>query len=166
MAEIVEPGVLQTAKPKRKLRLKITDVIAFAVILAVIAVLVVTLHSKLQLKHDVSGAKVVSDKVIADIYRRDGMAVRSLGSSSFKSNYSAQQLTAQFKAIKVATSQMPKLDRQMVASGNKGRHVYFIYKYSTFKVPYYIRTALAQKNGVWQLITISGSVDESKLIIN
>jgi len=164
MTEIIEPGTLDPNPPRRKLKLKISDIVIFGIMLIVIAVLVVTLISKLSLKHDVANAKVISDKTIADIQRRDGTAARKLGTKEFQKTYSAATLTKQFKTIEVATLKPPVLDRTIAASGKSGRTVYFIYKYSALKVPYYIRTAVNAKSGSWQLTNISGSADESSLI--
>lgn len=159
----------QAATParRRKLRLRPLDVIIFAVMLGAIIGLSATLITKISLKHDVSDAQVVSDKAIADLQKRDGQAAYKLGTPTFQKTYTADQLTKQFKAVAVATSKPPTLDRKMVADSKNGtRNIFFIYKYNTFKVPFYIRTGLIQKSGAWQLTAISGDVDESKLIIN
>jgi hypothetical protein len=164
MDETTEPRALQAEKPQRKLPVKISDIIIFAVIIAVIAGLVFFITTKLQLKHDVAAARIVSDKVIADIQKRDGAAAYRLGTPTFQSSYTADQLTKQFKAIEIATLKAPSLDRQVVADGSSGRTVFFIYRYSALKVPYFIRTAIQEKPGnKWQLINITGNADESQL---
>jgi len=166
MHETPEPRTVETPPAPRRLKFKISDAIILAVIVAVIVLLSVFLVGKLRLKHDVAQAQTVSDKVIADFQKRDGAAVRKLGSSKFQSTYSADVLTKQFKAVNVATSQTPKLDHTTVSSGSKGRTIFFIYKYSALKVPFYVRTALSEQAGAWRLTNISGNADESQLLVN
>lgn len=163
MTEIVQPSVLETPRKRRKV--KISDIIIFAVLIAVIVGLAVFLFQKIELKQDANRAQVVSDKVIGDLQKRDGTAARALGSSKFKATYSDAQLTAQFKAVEIATLKAPSLDRTIVYDGNKGRVVYFIYKYSALKVPYYVRTAITKDSGKWELTNISGNADETQLLV-
>jgi len=163
MAENVTAAVPKPSAKRSKV--KITDVIVFTILLAIIVGLAVFLFQKIELKRDASHAQTVSDKVIADLQKRDGGAARTLGSSKFKSTYSDAQLTAQFKAVEVATLKAPSLDRTIVYDGSKGRVVYFIYKYSALKVPYYIRTAITKDSGKWELTNISGNADETQLLV-
>jgi hypothetical protein len=132
-------------KPHRKLKLKVTDIVVLGIMLVVVVVLVGTITSKLSLKHDAAAAQVVADKAIADLQKRDGTAAHKLGTKKFQQTYTADQLTKQFKAIEVATLKSPKLDNTTVADGKSGRTVYFIYKYTALKVPYYIRIAIIEK---------------------
>lgn len=150
---------------KRKLPFKITDLIIFSIIIAVIVILSLTLVRKLGLKHDTAAARPIADKAIADIQKRDGSAARTLGSPTFQKTYTAAQLTTQFKTIEIATLKSPKLDRTIVFDGNKGRTVFFIYKYTALKVPFYIRIGVGEQAGNWKLTQLSGSADESTLII-
>jgi len=163
MSETEETAVLK--QKRKRLRVRGTDILVFVVIIAAIAILSTVLVSKLTLKRHVEAAQAVSDKAIAALQKRDGNAALALGTPTFKKTYTAQQLTQQFKAVEVATSQAPKLDTQTVYNGKDGQTIYFIYKYTRLKVPYYVRTAIADKSGNWQLTNISGNIDESKLVI-
>jgi hypothetical protein len=122
--------------------------------------------NKLTLKHDVANGRAVADRVVADISKRDGVAVRELGTSTFKSTYSATLLTSQFKSIAPVTSHSRSIDRQTLSNTSSGKTVYIIYKYPTKDLAYYIRIAVVQKSGAWQLTNISGNADESQLIVN
>jgi hypothetical protein len=163
MTEIVEPAVLNH-ETRRKLKVRPTDLIVFAIMAIVIVVLAITLTSKLQLKHDVSNARVVSDKVITDIGKRDGVAVRSLGDKKFQSLYTADQLTTQFKNIALVTGGKATVDKQIVGHGKNGKTVFIVYKYppKIAKQPYFISVSVSpDKNGTWHLTHIGGSADES-----
>jgi hypothetical protein len=168
MAEVVQPGVLQEPAPK-KLKVKVTDIITFGIIIVVIVVLAVTLAGKLRLKHDVSSAQTVSDKLITDISKRDGKAALSLGSTKFKQMYTSATLDQQFQAIELVTNKMPAIDRKIRSQSSNGTVVYLIYKYPPHLAgqPYFIRAAITQsKDGTWQLTNIAGSADENNLLVN
>jgi hypothetical protein len=169
MTEIVEPGVLDH-KPRRKLKIKTSDIIIFAVMAVVIGVLAVTLIGKLQLKHDVASAHTVTDKVITDIAKRDGAAARKLGSPKFQSSYSAEQLTTQFKNIEIVTGGKATVDHETLSKGKTGRTVFIIYKYPPHLAnqSYFVRVAASPNDkGKWQLTNISGTADEASLrVIN
>ncbi|HSX05591.1 MAG TPA: hypothetical protein VLF69_03940 [Candidatus Saccharimonadales bacterium] len=166
MAEVVEPGVLKHNTPKRKLKVRASDLITFGIITVVIVILALTLMSKLQLKHNVTSARAVSDKVIADIAKRDGAAVRALGSAEFQRAYSSNTLTQGFNAIKVVTPGHAVVDRQIVDHG-KNTVVYIVYKYPPHlaKQPYFIRVAVTNLNGKWLLTNVAGSASESSLLV-
>jgi hypothetical protein len=165
MTEIVEPGVLAQGPKRRKLKLKASDIVIFGIIILAIVGLSMFTVNKLKLKNDVSAAQTVSDKAIDDLQKRDGAAARQLGSKTFQKAYTASQLTKQFKAVEVATLKPPKLDRTTAYDGNKGRTIFFIYKYTALKVPFYVRTAVAKSDGAWHMTQISGSADESTLVV-
>jgi hypothetical protein len=168
MTEIVEPRTLTPEhEPKsRRFKIKISDIIVFAIIIAAIVGLSAFLINRLTLKHDVNSAQVVADKTIDDLQKRDGTAARKLGSPTFQKTYSAAALTKQFQTIEVATLKPPKLERTFTFdSPSKGRTVFFVYKYTALKVPFYIRVGVGKQTGGYMLTQISGSADESKLVI-
>jgi len=168
MEEIIEPRVLQDIEPRRrKLWAKWTDIIIFLVIIGVIIGLVVFIINKVTLKHDVTSAELVTNKVIADLGKRDGQAAYALGSSKFKSTYTATRLTQQFKAIELVTGGNPTVDQELHGSGPKGKTVVIIYKYPAHlaKLPYYVSVSVSEKSGSpWELQSISGSANESQLL--
>jgi hypothetical protein len=138
-------------------------VVAFVVI---VVILVHVLISNLQLKTDVNHAKTVSNMVVADIQDRNGAAVWALGAPSFKRTYSPSSLTNGFRTIKIATLKPPTLDQEFESSGSAGRTVFFIYKYSALKAPYFIRIAVEGQSGKttsWKLTQITGNADETQL---
>ncbi len=164
-----EQEVSEALKPeaaaRANKRLKPIDIVAIVVVTIIIGILGWTLYSKLSLKHDVAAAQVVADQTIAALQKRDGAAARKLGNAKFQSTYTSEALTKQFKAVEVATSQNPELLITTVYNGKDGRTVYFIYGYSALKVPYFIRTAILEKDGQWKLVNISGNADQSKLLV-
>jgi hypothetical protein len=163
MAEVTQPGVLATPKKRRKVR--VTDIIVFGILLIIIVGLLVTIFNKLSLKAAVNGARPVSDKAIAALQARNGSAAWKLGDKSFQAKNSAANLTLLFKHEEVATLKNPTLDRTIVYNDKTGRTVFFIYKYTALKVPFYIRTGVTKESGGWKLSSLSGSLDESRLII-
>ena len=150
-------------KTKRRQLIKPSELIIGALFVVVVVILVVTLISKITIKRDVSNAQAVSNEVIADIGKRDGAAIRSLGSPDFQHSYSATSLTQGFESVEIATLKTPKLVDQIVADDANGRDVYFIYEYSALKVPFYVRTGIEQRSGHWYLFSIAGNIDESQL---
>ena len=165
MTELQETRVTERPALKNNRKVRKSDIVIFAIIGVVIVALSVFLYNHLVLKRDVSNAQTVSDKVIADLQKRDGGAARALGSPTFQKTYSAPQLTKQFKAIELATLKPPALNRTIVYTGYKGRMVFFIYKYTALKVPFYVRTGITHTGSHWYLTQISGSADESSLIL-
>lgn len=164
MAEIIQPGVLKTPKPKRKF--KVTDIVIFLVLVVVIIALLVTLLGKLRLKHEVSSARVVSDRLISDISKKDTNNARGLGDAKFQAKNSNAQLAALFDSIVTTAPGKPKVDRQIVSNANHTKGVYVIYKYGN-KTPYYIRVAVSRTDRAnkWQLVGISGDSSETALIV-
>jgi len=154
------------AKSKRRTLIKPSELIVSVVFIAVCAVLIVTLVNKLTLKHDVANAKTVAEKTVVDIQHNNGAGAYALGSPKFKKTITANALTGQFKAIDVTTSKAPTLDRQIVVDGSSGRSVYFVYKYTTLKVPFYIRVGVQHQSTHWYLVAVTGNVDESTLVGN
>jgi hypothetical protein len=166
-SESSEPDLRKLpAKSARRKLIRPGELIIGALFIAVVAVLLITLINKLTLKHDVSNARTVSDKVIADIQKRDGAAIHSLGSPNFQRTYSATSLTQDFKSVEIATLKAPALDHQIAIDTPSGRDVYFIYKYTALKVPFYVRTGIAHRSGHWYLVSIDGNIDESQLTGN
>ncbi len=165
MTEKATEATPSSEESKKDRKLKPIDIVAIVVVTVVVVVLGWTIYSKLKLKHDVAAAQQVSDQTIAALQKRDGAAAYKLGSANFKKTYTAKQLSTQFNTIEVATTKSPALENTTVYHGKDGETAYFIYKYSALKVPYYVRTAILHKDGKWQLVNISGSADESKLLI-
>lgn len=118
------------------------------------------------IKHDIAAAQAVADKVVVAIEKRDGGAARVLGDATFKANNTDASLTELFKEKEIATLQKPQLERHAVHTNKQGRTVYFIYKYTALKVPYYVRIGVHDSGAAnsWQLANISGNIDSSKLL--
>lgn len=152
-----------SSKPKRRQFIKLNELILGVIFIAVVVFLATMLISNLVLKNDVNNAKAVSNQVVADINKRDGAAIRALGSPEFQRQYTAASLTQGFTAVEVATYKMPSLDQQIVVDTPDGRDVYFIYKYSALKVPFYVRTDIEHRSNHWYLTAIAGNIDESQL---
>jgi len=170
--EIIEPGVLKTPKPSRKL--KISDIVIFTVLAVVIILLTVTLVSKLNLKHEVAQAKVVADKVVHDMSKQNTAGIRALGDKKFQADHTAAELSTAltFKTTPPITfSQLygdskPTVDRQIVANNSRGQHVAIVYRYDKLKVPFFVRidTIKAPGTAQWHLQALSASQDEVSLL--
>jgi len=157
--ETREPRTLEPTTPaRRKLKLKVSDLVVFGVLILAIVGLSYFIVSKLQLKHDVHSARVISDQVVVDIGKRDGAAARKLGNAKFQSTYSDATLTSQFKAIEVVTSGKPSVAGQTVSRGKSGKTVLILYKYPAklADTPYYVQVSVTEKSGKWALTNISG----------
>jgi hypothetical protein len=123
------------------------------------------LSSRANLRSDIAAAQTVADKAVTAIDDRDGAAARRLGTDKFKSSYTDKQLTDQFKAVEVATSQKPTLYQHYVRDGKDGKTIFFMYKYTRLKVPFYLRTVVVETSpDHWELSNISGNVNESSLL--
>jgi len=168
MEETAEPRILEgVKKPRRKLGIKLKDIAIFGLIIVVIVALTMVLMSKLQIKRDVAGAKIITDQVIADIPKHDGAAVRKLGNDKFQSTYTAAALLQQFAALDLVTVGKPVVVDQIRSAGSKGTTVFMIYQYPPHLAnqPFYISVAVTKKAGTgWQLTNLSGSADETKLL--
>jgi len=182
MAEIHEPRVLElpdnpeapTAKRRRKVR--VTDVIFFAIIAVVIISLSVFIANRLKLKHEVSDAKVVANQVIADLAKQDTAGIRSLGDKQFQAKNSAASLNAHLTATdvngtKITFAQLyggttPTIVQQIVANNSRGQHVTLIYEYNALKAPFFVRvdTAKAPGSDKWTLQAFSASANEANLL--
>jgi hypothetical protein len=149
----------ETTPTRRSRRgLRVIDIVAATVILAVIVVLCMTLVSKLQLKHEVSTARVVADRTLHDIVSVNAKDARSLGDAQFQVAHSTTQLQNLFKNASVYAKGSPELERQIVDNGSAGQAVTFVYRYGQAK-PYYFQIIVSksdQTNG-WRLTGISGS---------
>jgi cytoskeletal protein RodZ len=165
--EISEPSSRKLpTEPKRRQFAKPQELVVAVVFIAIVAILIVTLVNKITLNRDVSNARTISNEVVADIQKRDGGAIRSLGSPSFQKTYSAASLTQGFKSVEIATLKTPTPVQQTVVDTPSGRSVYFIYEYTALKVPFYVRTSIRQESGHWYLTSIVGNINESDLLIN
>lgn len=172
-AQIHRPGVLETPKKRRKIR--ISDIIVFAIIIIVVISLVVFIFGRLNLKHEVAQAKVVSGKVVAALAKQDTKTIRALGDKQFQAKNSAASLNTALTfhdqnstAIKFADlygDATPTVDRQIVANNSRGKHVAIIYRYNKLKVPFYVRVDVGQDPGssTWTLQALSASSDETSL---
>jgi hypothetical protein len=157
--ETHEPRVLVDSQPKRrKLAVKISDLVIFGVLIVAIIALSYFIITKVQLKRDVNSARHISDQVVTDIAKHDGAAARALGNAKFQSTYSADALTKQFKSIEVVTSARPSVAGQSVSHGKTGKTVLILYKYPAklASQPYYVQVAVTQQSGKWALTNISG----------
>jgi hypothetical protein len=167
MEETEKPRTIKGVKQPGKLgkvRAHLWDIIIGLALVLVIGYLGVTLINKLIDKHDVSQARTVSTAAIVAVHNQDGAAARKLGDKSFQATYSASALTATFKKIAPVASGVPTVDTQTLYKGNP-RVVYTIYAYSSANVTYYLRTAVTHENGRWQLSSLTGNSDESKLLV-
>lgn len=167
MPENNDPEVAESPSPKPRLsRLPTrTDVIVIGLALAIVVGAFLILSGRANSRRDITAAQVISDKVITAIDDRDGAAARKLGTNTFRSTYTDKQLSDQFKAVEVATSQKPTLYQHYVSSGKDGKTIFFMYKYTRLKVPFYLRTVIVQTSpGHWELSNIKGAVNENDLL--
>lgn len=162
-SEKPQSRITEGLRHARKLRFNIGDAIFVLAFLIIVVALSITLINHIVAKRDVAGAQAVADKVIADIGKRDGAAAYKLGTKQFRSQITAEKLDQQFKDVQVATKGTPTLDRKILYKGPAGKSVYLIYKYPG-AVPYYVRVASTTESGDWKLSSISGNIDESKLL--
>lgn len=166
MAETIEPRVLETV-PGRKLKLKMSDIIIFAAILVVIALLVATIVNRLNLKHEVSGARTVSDMVISKMAKQDASGIRALADKKFQSDHSSAELAPLLKPIaEIYGKTTPVIDQQIVSNNDKAQNVTFVYRYDRLKIPFYVRigTTKPKNSSTWYLVNLGGSPDETKLL--
>lgn len=163
MAESTEP---QLPSSQRRRRFKLLDVLIFLIVVGVIAALGITLMGKLHLKHEVSDARLVSDRIVRDISTENAADARSLGDASFQAVHSTAQLKSVFISAKEVAKGHAVVDRQTVSNAKDLQVVNIIYVYPS-KPPYYIRVAVAKthSNAKWQLVGITGNSSEARLII-
>ena len=148
----------ETTPTRRSRRgLRVIDIVAATVILAVIVVLCMTLVSKLQLKHEVNTARVVADRTLHDIVRVDAKDARELGDTKFQAAHSTAQLQNLFKNASVYAKGSPELERQIVDNASSGQAVTFVYRYGKDK-PYYFQIIVSKSDQTdgWRLTGISG----------
>jgi hypothetical protein len=174
--EIHGPGVLETPTRKRRLAVRPLDVIVIAVITIVVIALVIFIIGRLSLKHEVSQAKTVSDKVIAALATQNTGTIRSLGDKKFQAKNSAASLSSALtfhpeNSKPITFAQMygdstPTVDRQIVANNKTGQHVAIIYRYDKLKVPFFVRIETAKMLGsnIWTLQSLSASSNEAGLL--
>lgn len=161
--EIFKPQILARV-PRR--RFKLTDIFVFVVLLVVIVALAITLFGKLNLKHEVSSARAVSDRVISDIGKQNARGASALGDSQFQARHSEMQLKQLFTSTAQIAKGNPSVDRQIVSNGKNLQMVNIIYKYSS-KPPYFIRITVdkTSTSHKWELVGISGNSSEAALIV-
>lgn len=159
-------------KPARKL--KISDIVIFAVLTGVIILLAVTLIGKLNLKHEVAQAKTVADKVVSDMAKQNTAGIRALGDKKFQADHTATELSTAltFKTTPPITfaamygDSKPTVAERIVANNSRGQHVVIIYRYDKLKVPFFVRidTIKTPGAGAWHLQALSASQDEASLL--
>jgi len=165
MSETAEPRTVKGVKKRSWLRAHIWDLLIGIVLVVVILGLADLLVSKLSVKHEVSSARVVSDKVILDMQKQDATDAYKLGGKKFQQSLSAAQLAKQFDTIKSVTSSRPSVDNQTLYKDHvNGDIVFVIYKFPA-QVPFYIRLGIIKESGQWKLTSVKGSVTESELIV-
>lgn len=164
-------------KPARK-KIKLFDIVALALVVIVIVVLAMTLIGKLTLKHEVSQAKAVSDKVVLALAKQDTTAIRSLGDASFQKKNSASSLntaltfqpTDSTSAVTFGNlygDSKPTIAHEIVGNNSRGKHVAMIYRYDKFKVPFFVRVNVGTSgNSSWALQGLSASSNEAAMIGN
>ena len=150
------------------------DVLIFVIIAGVIVGLTSFIVHRLSLKHEVSDAKVVSDKTLAAMAKQNTAAIHALGDKSFQAHHTASELddaltfktTPPIKFSEMYGKAKPVVDIQSVANNAKGQHVATIYRYDDLKVPFYVRidTIKPPQAKQWYLQALSASADESQLI--
>lgn len=157
-------------------RLKLRDIIIFALLAIVCIILVITIVGKLNLKQQVAQAKIVSDKVVSAMAKQDTSAIRALGDAKFQAKNSAATLDSALTFRPVGTAPItfaelygdtkPTVDRQIVVKNSTGQHVAIVYRYTKLKVPFYVRidTTKAPGTQTWHLQALSAGPDETKLI--
>ena len=160
-----ETSLPTTTEPTVKKRFGVFDILIFLGIAAVIVVLLVTIFSKLSLKHEVSSARVIADRTISDISKQNGADARTLGDKKFQASNSAAKLKAVFTSASAFAKGTPTIVRQTVANTKQAQNVIFIYKYGS-KTPYYFRitTSKPAGSGTWQLVGIGGNSSEAALL--
>jgi len=173
--ETSEPRVLHGGKPqRRKLGIKLTDVVIFGAIIVVIVALSLTIVHKEHLKHEVAQAKTITDKAVSALAKQNTTGIRALGDKKFQADHTAAELNSSltFQADQPITfAQMygdskPVVDAKIVANNANGQHVAIIYRYDKLKVPFYVRIDTIQPphSQKWYLQALSASPDEAKII--
>ncbi len=168
MPEIYRNAELPTPIAKKPAkRFKPIDIAALVVVLLIIAALGYTLFTKLALKNEVAAGKVVAQRVVSDLAKKNSHDVYVMSNKKFQSSRSEAELQNLFTNIAAVTKGTPSLDRQTVFDSSKIKNVAFIYKYQFGKVPFYVRviTTKADTSNSWQVSGLSGNPDESQLII-
>lgn len=152
---------------RRSRRLKPFDVIFIVVVVALCVVLLRILLGQLSLRNEVSGAKVITNRVASDIRKVDATDVYKLAGSKFQADHSTAQLQSLFKSVNQYATGTPVIVKQTVANSNASDNVAIIYKYAPSK-PYYIRITVSKPKNVstWQLVGLSGNDSEAALLTN
>lgn len=174
MEETTEPRVLPAEPRRRKLRIKWSDVLIFAAIIAVIAGLSAFIINRLALKHEVAAAKPTADKILTAMSKQDVKVIVAMGDKTFQADHTIAELNGDltFKTTPPITfaalygDSKPTVEQQVVANNAKGQHVSIIYRYDKLKVPFYVRidTTKPPHGTKWYLQALSASPNESKLL--
>src|SRR5882757_927095 len=129
----------------KKRRPKLTDVLLLVGFLVIIALLTTTLLNQLSLRHEVNGARVTTDKLIATMQKQDGASARKLGDPSFQAQHTSPQLNGLFAQSKTYTIGTPTVVKQTVNNGSAAHVVSIFYKFND-KKPFYVRVTVSEPN--------------------
>lgn len=149
------------SKKRRSVTIGRTDGIVFGVILVVIIVLSSVLYNMLVLRRDVSHAKAVANQANLELQKHDGTAVWKLGSDGFQKSISPIELNKAFSRGENLDLTKSTLDQQLAITSDKGRTVYFIYRYNDLKAPLYVRIGVHHQGNEWLIVNMSRSTDPS-----
>jgi hypothetical protein len=176
MTEVTESTQVEAmAPPKRRTKIRPSDIIIFAVIIVVCVYMVVFIMHKVRLQHEVNSAKVISNAAVHDLAAQNVTALRSLGDKQFQAKNTAASLNSHLTATDqngtpITFSQLygkttPTLDRQIVTNNSRGQHVVFVYKYSRLKAPLFVRIDTYQPTNTshWYLQALTVGTDETAL---
>jgi hypothetical protein len=168
MSDTEEPTVEQSIQKRRKpvTASEIVLGILGIVFIAAVVVVVIFVMNKISRDHAITSAQPVADTAITAFDKRDGNALYALGSPYFKAHNPAASLTKEAKSVEIATLKTPSIDQKVYVKAHDGNVVYFVYKYSALKVPFYVRVDVQQQNGHWYLTALNGDMDEGTLLTN
>lgn len=152
-------------KPPKAKRNRVLDIIIAVVLIAVVIVLAKTLISQLSLKNEVNAATTVTNQVIDNAKKKNGKAVRDLGSPAFKNQFTADQLNQAFTSASKDLSSTPTVDRTTVTNDNSGQGVNIIYKFPN-KPAFFIRVVVVKPKdaGKFQVVNLASDTSEAKLL--
>jgi hypothetical protein len=151
----------------KKRRLRSTDGLILVVVVVIIGFLLHTLLSQISLKHEVSGATAVTDRMITDIQKQNGADARNLGDKSFQAKNNAADLSSLFKAVNSHTHGTAIRDHTTVTNDKSGQAVSAIYKYAD-KPAFYVRVIVTKPKGAttWHVVNLNGNTKETPLLNN
>jgi len=153
----------KTSKVKRN---KLIDILIGAALIILCLVLAKSLYDQLSLKHEVSAATAITNRVVSDIRKQNGADVRSLGDKTFQSQNSTANLTAQFKAASKLTGSTPVIERKTVTNSDSNQAVSILYKFP--KPVFYVRVIVVKTNGSdkFKLVNLKANTTAKPLLDN